>query len=81
MGGMSDDDPDDLAVDEELVVDAGTGKSKKDREADLKAMMDSFEKHTKPTFKGSNERSFIKFGSMRDKDPDFGIRSGQLVLE
>lgn len=50
-------------------------------EEDLKAMMDSFEKHTKPTFKGSNERSFIKFGSMRDKDPDFGIRSGQLALE
>ena len=40
MGGMSDDDPDDPAVDEELIVDAGTGKSKKDREADLKAMMD-----------------------------------------
>jgi DNA polymerase delta subunit 3 len=41
MGGMSDDDIDSAAVDEEIEVDAGTGKSKKDREADLKAMMDA----------------------------------------
>lgn len=40
MGGMSDDDPDDPANDEELAVDAVSGKLKKDREADLKAMMD-----------------------------------------
>lgn len=40
MGGMSDDDPDNAGEDEELHVDAGTGRSKKDREADLKAMMD-----------------------------------------
>jgi len=41
MGGMSDDDIDSAAVDEEIEVDAGTGRSKKDREADLKAMMDA----------------------------------------
>jgi DNA polymerase delta subunit 3 len=40
MGGMSDDDIDNAADDEEIEVDAGTGRSKKDREADLKAMMD-----------------------------------------
>ncbi|TLD11821.1 DNA polymerase delta subunit 3-like [Venturia nashicola] len=40
MGGMSDDDPDDPVDDEELAVDAVSGKLKKDREADLKAMMD-----------------------------------------
>lgn len=40
MGGMSDDDFDSAAGDEEIEVDAGTGRSKKDREADLKAMMD-----------------------------------------
>ena len=40
MGGMSDDDPDDPVDDEEIEVEAGSGKSKKDREADLKAMMD-----------------------------------------
>lgn len=44
-------------------------------------MIEQFEKSTKPTFKDPMDRSFIKFGSMRDKDPDFGIRSGQLVLE
>ena len=44
-------------------------------------MIDSFEKSTKPTFKDPSDRSFIKFGSMRDRDPDFGIRSGQLTLE
>ena len=41
MGGMSDDDIADAAEDEEIEVDAGTGRSKKDREADLKAMMDA----------------------------------------
>jgi DNA polymerase delta subunit 3 len=40
MGGMSDDDSDDPVEDEEIEVDAASGKSKKDREADLKAMMD-----------------------------------------
>ena len=40
MGGMSDDDPDNPVEDEELEVEAGSGKSKKEREADLKAMMD-----------------------------------------
>ena len=44
-------------------------------------MIDSFEKSTKPTFKDPSDRSFIKFGSMRDRDPDAGIRSGQLTLE
>ncbi|GJE90679.1 HSP70 family protein [Phanerochaete sordida] len=48
---------------------------------DLMTMMESFEKSTKPTFKDPADRSFIKFGSMRDRDPDVGIRSGQLTLE
>lgn len=44
-------------------------------------MMENFEKSTKPTFKSITERSFIKFGSVRDKDPAVGIRSGQLPIE
>lgn len=44
-------------------------------------MLESFEKSVKPTFKDSTERSFVKFGSMRDRDPSVGIRSGQLPLE
>lgn len=48
---------------------------------DINAMLDSFERHTKPTFKESSQRSYIKFGSMRDTDLAVGIRSGQLALE
>ena len=44
-------------------------------------MLDHFDKSVKPTFKDSAERSFIKFGSMRDRDPLVGIRSGQMVVE
>ena len=55
--------------------------SKYGNDEDLKTMMDNFEKSTKPTFKDPGDRSFIKFGSMRDRDPSVGIRSGQLPLE
>jgi hypothetical protein len=44
-------------------------------------MLDSFEKTAKPSFKDPLEKSFIKFGSMRDRDPDFGIKGGQLSLD
>lgn len=41
MGGMSDDDQDVGANDAEVEVKAPSGKSKKDRQAELKAMMDA----------------------------------------
>lgn len=44
-------------------------------------MIEDFEKGTKPIFSDVSERSFIKFGSNRDKDLDVGIRNGQLALE
>lgn len=44
-------------------------------------MLASFETYTKPTFKSSADKAIIKFGSMRDQDPNYGIRNGQLVLE
>ena len=44
-------------------------------------MLDHFNRSAKPIFKDPNERSFIKFGSLRDKDPSVGIRNGQLYLE
>jgi hypothetical protein len=44
-------------------------------------MLEGFERLTKPTFKNPSERSFIKFGSMRDRDDAVGIRSGQISLE
>ncbi|KAI0086044.1 hypothetical protein BDY19DRAFT_376420 [Irpex rosettiformis] len=55
--------------------------SKYGNDEDLKGMLDHFDKSAKPTFKDSAERSFIKFGSMRDKDPAVGIRNGQVVVE
>jgi hypothetical protein len=43
-------------------------------------MIEWFDRSSKPTFKDEQTKSFIKFGSIRDQDPQFGIRSGQLVL-
>lgn len=44
-------------------------------------MLDSFEKSAKANFKDPLEKSFIQFGSMRDRDPDFGIKAGKLLLD
>lgn len=43
-------------------------------------MVEHFDRSTKPTFKDSEERSYVKFGSIRDRDPAVGIRGGQLQL-
>ncbi|THG93266.1 hypothetical protein EW026_g7929 [Hermanssonia centrifuga] len=50
---------------------------------DVKTMLESFEKPAKPTFtEDVNDKSFIKFGSVRDKDPkNVGIKSGQLTID
>ena len=55
--------------------------SKYGNEEDLYTMLENFERSTKPTFKDPTDKSFIRFGSMRDKDPDFGIRGGQISIE
>ncbi|KAF8161586.1 hypothetical protein B0H34DRAFT_673485 [Crassisporium funariophilum] len=39
-----------------------------------------FDKTTKLRFRGAGEPQFIKFGTLRDKDPKLNIRSGQLKL-
>ncbi|THG93264.1 hypothetical protein EW026_g7931 [Hermanssonia centrifuga] len=57
------------------------GSSRYSNDEDVKSMLEAFEKSAKPTFKDVKDRSFIKFGSMRDRDADFGIRSGQLTIE
>jgi DNA polymerase delta subunit 3 len=57
MGGMSDDDIDSAAVDEEIEVDAGTGRSKKDREADLKAMMDADDDEMEDVADGASDNA------------------------
>ncbi|THG96744.1 hypothetical protein EW026_g5140 [Hermanssonia centrifuga] len=65
----------------ERFLRAKLGNSRYGNEEDIKTMLESFEKSAKPTFKEINDRSFIKFGSMRDRDPDVGIRSGQLTID
>ncbi|KAI0773051.1 hypothetical protein BD413DRAFT_656213 [Trametes elegans] len=49
-------------------------------EEDIKAMLDYFDKSTKPIFKDSREPSYIKFGSMSCNDAKVKIRRGQLML-
>lgn len=63
------------------LVSAKLRNSRYGNDEDLLTMMDNFERAVKPTFKDPSERHFVKFGSMRDRDPDVGIRSGQLPLE
>ena len=39
-----------------------------------------FDKTTKLRFRNADEPQYIKFGTIRDKDPQLNIRSGQLKL-
>lgn len=48
--------------------------------ADIENIKDAFDKNTKPTFRNAVEPQFIKFGSVRDRDPKLNIRGGQLRL-
>ncbi|KAF5354053.1 hypothetical protein D9756_006959 [Leucocoprinus leucothites] len=43
-------------------------------------MVDKFDKTTKLAFRDPNDPQYIKFGSARDRDPNLGIRAGQLKL-
>ncbi|KAH9933533.1 hypothetical protein B0H21DRAFT_699461 [Amylocystis lapponica] len=47
---------------------------------DIEEMFKQFDRSAKPVFKSMNDPSYVRFGSMRDRDPDFGIRNGQLTL-
>ncbi|KAG6332938.1 hypothetical protein ID866_6154 [Astraeus odoratus] len=47
---------------------------------DIKQMKNEFDKTTKLRFSNPEEPSYIRFGTVRDKDPAFNIRSGQLKL-
>ncbi len=49
------------------------------QEVDL--ISECFDKTTKLRFRIDDEPAYIKFGTMRDRDPALGIRSGQLKLE
>ncbi|CAA7260296.1 unnamed protein product [Cyclocybe aegerita] len=47
---------------------------------DIPYITDRFDKTTKLRFVDSDESQFIKFGTLRDREPNLNIRSGQLKL-
>lgn len=54
--------------------------SKYGNDQDIDEMFKQFNKSAKPIFHKADDPSYVKFGSMRDKDPKYGIRNGQLTL-
>ncbi|KXN81408.1 Heat shock 70 kDa protein 12B [Leucoagaricus sp. SymC.cos] len=48
---------------------------------DVQAMTEKFDQSTKLAFRDPTDPQFIKFGSVRDRDPELGIRAGQLRLD
>ena len=46
----------------------------------IQQMTEEFDKSTKLRFRNSEDPQYIKFGTIRDKDPACDIRSGQLKL-
>ncbi|KAI5982477.1 hypothetical protein EDD15DRAFT_2377772 [Pisolithus albus] len=46
----------------------------------IQQMTNIFDKTTKLGFRNAEDPQYIKFGTRRDSDPEFGIRSGQLKL-
>jgi hypothetical protein len=46
----------------------------------IQQMTHIFDRSTKLRFRNPEESSYIKFGTIRDKDPQYDIRSGQLKL-
>ncbi|KAF8651113.1 hypothetical protein AX16_004888 [Volvariella volvacea WC 439] len=49
--------------------------------AAIDLLVDCFDKSTKLTFRNADESSYIRFGSVFDKDPEFGINRGKLKLD
>lgn len=46
----------------------------------LRQITDVFDKTTKLRVRSAEDPQYIKFGTVRDKDPQYDIRSGQLKL-
>lgn len=46
----------------------------------LKQMTEIFDKTTKLRLRNAEDPQYIKFGTVRDKDPQYDIRSGQFRL-
>ncbi|EMD33097.1 hypothetical protein CERSUDRAFT_98705 [Gelatoporia subvermispora B] len=47
---------------------------------DVAEMFKEFDRSTKLVFRNKEEASYIKFGSMRDREPQYHIRNGQIML-
>ena len=49
---------------------------------DLAAFFQKFDEGVKKVFSTSNSRAdqYVKFGSLRDNDPNCGIKTGRLML-
>lgn len=52
-----------------------------DFEADLKVIVDIFDKETKLEFEHPEEDLKIRFGGRKDNDEERGIRKGELTLK
>ncbi|KAJ7059899.1 hypothetical protein C8F01DRAFT_206812 [Mycena amicta] len=48
--------------------------------ADIAEITECFDQSTKLKFRSPNEFSYIRFGTLRDKDPAFNITNGQMKL-
>ncbi|OCH89888.1 hypothetical protein OBBRIDRAFT_835494 [Obba rivulosa] len=49
-------------------------------EQDVMEMFRDFDRSAKLIFRDQQDSSYLKFGSMRDRDPAHGIRNGQITL-
>ena len=66
-----------------LLIQRRPGKlqqSKFNTPEDIAAFAQIFDEGLKRVFSDDNRIQYIKFGSPRDNDPQYGIRAGKLVL-
>lgn len=60
--------------------EATLANSKYGNEETLHRIVDIFDKTNKLQFRRADEPQYIQFGLIRDKEPEYNIRSGQLKL-
>jgi len=54
--------------------------SKFDTPEDLAAFSQRFDEGLKKVFSNNQATQYVKFGSPRDNDPEYGIKAGKLML-
>jgi len=54
--------------------------SRFDTPEDLAMFSQRFDEGVKKIFSNDQMAQYVKFGSMRDNDPEYGIRAGSLML-